>query len=103
MKNALVLAETLSADDFVSSSMHFNDLNLKHRVGIETVVSVIAEKINGLIPFSSKKVKETIVCAISTCAARALVWKPEPTEECLDRECKSFCMRRNCLLHNIIL
>ena len=71
--------------------------------GIETAVSVIAEKIDGLIPFSSEKVKETIVCAISTCAARALVWKPEPTEECLDRECKSFCMRRNCLLHNIIL
>jgi hypothetical protein len=103
MKNALELAETLSADDFESSCMHFNDLNLKHRVGIETAVSVIAEKIDGLIPFSSKDDKEIIVRAIITCAARVLVWKPEATEECQNKECKYFCMRCNCLLHNIIL
>jgi len=71
--------------------------------GIETAVSVIAEKIDGLIPFSSEDVKEIVVRAISTCAARMLVWKPEAKEECQDLECKSFCMRCNCLLCNIIL
>ena len=90
MKNALKLAEVLSVDDFRSLSKHFNGLNLKHRVGIETAVSDIAEKIDKLIPFSSEDDKVTIVRDISTCAARALVWKPEPTEECQDRECKSF-------------
>ena len=103
MKNTLVLAETLSAAAFESLCIRFNEKNLKYRVGIASARADIAEKIDGLIPFSSEDVKEIVVRAISTCAARMLVWKPEAKEECQDLECKSFCMRCNCLLCNIIL
>lgn len=102
-KNALVLAETLSAAAFESLCIRFNEKNLKYRVGIASARADIAEKIDGLIPFSSEDVKEIVVRAISTCAARMLVWKPEAKEECQDLECKTFCMRCNCLLCNIIL
>ena len=102
MDDALKLAKTLSAKEFESLCMNFNELVFKHRVGIDNAVSDIGEEIDRLIPFSTNDDKEAIARAIITCAARMIVWKPNAKEECQKQECKSFCLRRNAYF-NIIL
>jgi hypothetical protein len=78
----VALEHGITANDFQSLSMRFNDLNLKDCTGYDYAVNDIHEQIDAIIPLSSENNKESILCAVLACSARRLVWQPKTTEKC---------------------
>ena len=88
MRVALVFG--ITADDFQSLSMRFNDLNLKDGTGFDYAVNDILEQIDAIIPLSSTNDNEAILCAVLARSARRLVWQPKATEKCQKQTVSTF-------------